>query len=45
MIRELAQKKAAYEEQLIHEHEQTNQVEIRPNNEMGWLKELHLKES
>ena len=34
-----------YEEQLLHERQQTHHVEVRLNNEMGRLEELHLKES
>ena len=38
-------KKAWYEEHLSHEREQTHQVEVCLNNEMGRLEELHLKKS
>mgnify|MGYP000235158330 CR=1 FL=1 len=41
----LEKKKAWYNEQIIWERELTHQVEVHLNNEMGWLEELHLKES
>ena len=43
---ELAEKKKAwYDKQLVHERAQMHEVQVRLNNEMGRLKELHLKES
>ena len=40
-LRELIiRKKAWYDEQIVREREQTHQVEILLNNEMGWLEEL-----
>ena len=45
-LRELLEKKKAwYDEQLERERELKHQVEVRLNNEMGRLEELHLKES
>ena len=45
-LRELWEKKNVwYDEQLVREREVTHQVEVRLNNEMGPLEEMHLKES
>ena len=45
-LRELFErKKAWYDEKLVRERELKHQVEVRLNNEMGRLEELHLKES
>ena len=44
-LREVAQKKRAfYGEHLPHERQLNHHVEVRLNNEMGRLKELHEKE-
>ena len=36
----IERKKAWYDEQIVREREQTHEVEILLNNEMGWLEEL-----
>mgnify|MGYP000494644238 FL=1 len=41
----MEKKKAWFDEQLVGEQERRHQLEIRLNNEMGKLEELHAKES